>query len=98
LHLTIILSNSIIEFTCFDIGGQKKIRALWHHYFEGVDAIIYVVDVGDKKRLDEACSELCDILKHPFLLQAAVVVYANKQDIKNCATSYEVTVSSSLPY
>jgi hypothetical protein len=21
-----------IEFTCWDIGGQKKIRALWHHY------------------------------------------------------------------
>ena len=32
-----------INFTVWDVGGQDKIRKLWHHYFTGTDAIIYVV-------------------------------------------------------
>jgi GTPase SAR1 family protein len=32
-----------IEFNCWDVGGQKKIRKLWHHYFQGTDAVIFVV-------------------------------------------------------
>jgi len=55
-----------------------------------------VIDSGDRKRLDEACSELCELLKHPYLLQAAVLVYANKQDVKNSATSYEVKENSTI--
>ena len=77
-------------FTCFDIGGQKKIRGLWYHYYEGTDAIIYVIDVSDRKRLDDSCRELCELLRHPYLANAALLVYANKQDVKNCATSCEV--------
>ena len=43
-----------IEFNAWDIGGQKKIRALWHHYFSGSDAVIFVVDSNDRERMEEA--------------------------------------------
>jgi len=40
----------------WDVGGQKKIRMLWHHYFRGSHALIFVVDSNDRERFDEgAC-------------------------------------------
>jgi ADP-ribosylation factor protein 6 len=41
-----------LQFTVWDIGAQGKIIGLWHHYFEGTDALIYVVDSADEERLD----------------------------------------------
>jgi len=42
-----------IEFMVMDMGGQDKIRALWSHYYEGGDAIIFVVDSADDERIGE---------------------------------------------
>ena len=36
-----------LSFTCFDIGGQDKIRKLWHNYYKGADAVVVVVDSYD---------------------------------------------------
>ncbi len=43
-----------LNFTIWDIGGQKKIRDLWMHYFHGSKAIIYVLDSSDEDRIGEA--------------------------------------------
>merc|ERR1712031_133200 len=42
----------------WDIGGQSTIRPYWKNYFENTDALIYVVDSSDRRRLDEASEEL----------------------------------------
>ena len=42
-----------IEFNCWDIGGQFKLRSLWSHYFDNVDALVYVVDSADVDRINE---------------------------------------------
>jgi len=36
-----------LNFTVWDIGGQTRLRDLWHHYYDGSDAIIYVLDASD---------------------------------------------------
>ena len=36
------------EYLMFDIAG--KVRSLWSHYYETVDAFIFVIDVNDKTR------------------------------------------------
>jgi GTPase SAR1 family protein len=38
-----------LEFLVFDIGG--KVRSLWSHYYENIDAIIFVIDSTDKERV-----------------------------------------------
>lgn len=38
-----------LEFLIYDIGG--KARSLWVHYYDNLDAIIFVVDSTDKDRL-----------------------------------------------
>ena len=70
-----------IEMNCWDIGGQEKIRRLWYHYYEGADAVIFVVDSNDPERLSEAKEELYAIMAHDSLRNASLLVYANKQDL-----------------
>ena len=70
-----------IEMTCWDIGGQKKIRGLWYHYYHETDAVIFVVDSCDPDRIAEAKEELDAILGNDILRDACILVYANKQDL-----------------
>ena len=41
----------------WDIGGQKAIRKYWENYFDATDALIYVIDSADSKRVEE-CQEV----------------------------------------
>lgn len=69
-----------VEMTCWDIGGQKKIRALWRYYYQGTDAVIFVVDSTDRNRMEEAKEELFCAMNDDLLQNAKLLVYANKQD------------------
>eukprot|EP01117_Protostelium_nocturnum_P007258 TRINITY_DN2596_c0_g1_i1.p1 TRINITY_DN2596_c0_g1~~TRINITY_DN2596_c0_g1_i1.p1 ORF type:complete len:180 (+),score=52.53 TRINITY_DN2596_c0_g1_i1:308-847(+) len=75
-----------ISFTMWDVGGQEKIRALWRHYYSGVQGLIYVVDSADVERLDEAKEELQLMMGEPELRDTAVLVLANKQDLPGAAS------------
>ncbi len=65
----------------WDVGGQKKIRMLWHHYFSGSNALIFMVDSNDRDRIDEAREELFGLLTDDALHGVPVLVFANKQDL-----------------
>ena len=80
-----------INFTVWDVGGQTKIRPLWQHYFENSDAVIFVVDSQDRGRLAEAKEELDGVLNDDRLRNATLLVFNNKQDMPNAATTTEVT-------
>ncbi|TMW59754.1 hypothetical protein Poli38472_004823 [Pythium oligandrum] len=79
-----------IEFTAWDIGGQSKLRSLWRFYFQGCDAIVYVVDSTDRDRIDEAALELQRVFQHEELRDAKLLVYANKQDQPGCVSAQEL--------
>src|SRR3989338_6144511 len=42
-----VLKYKKVTFRVFDIGGQDKIRKLWRHYYQGTNAIIFIVDSND---------------------------------------------------
>ena len=75
----------------WDIGGQEKIRPLWKHYYQGTDAVIFVVDSNDRERVEEAAEELQKLLSEEPLKNACVLVYANKQDLPNALSVSELT-------
>lgn len=79
-----------IDFNCWDVGGQKKIRVLWHHYFEGTDAVIFVVDSNDRDRIAEVQEELYSVMNHDLLRGAKLLIYANKQDLPNSMSTSEI--------
>eukprot|EP00736_Rhodelphis_marinus_P005288 Rmarinus@m.21067 len=70
-----------VSFTVWDVGGQNKIRRLWHHYYANVAAVIYVVDSSDTDRMKEARDELHAALSDDRLRNASLLVLANKQDL-----------------
>jgi len=70
-----------ISFTVWDVGGQAKIRALWKHYYQNTQALVYVVDSNDVERVNEAAEELHSMLQYDDLRDATVLILANKQDL-----------------
>ena len=80
-----------IDFTVWDVGGQTKLRALWQHYFENTDALIYVVDSSDRNRFEEATEELHHILNDDRMREASVLVFSNKSDLPGSCSTAEVT-------
>jgi small GTP-binding protein len=76
-----------LDFTIWDVGGQKKIRDLWIHYFSNNHAIIYIVDSSDRERIEEAKETLQWILSSEELRGAPLLVLANKQDLGVYTTS-----------
>jgi GTPase SAR1 family protein len=47
----------------WDIGGQKALREYWGNYFANTDALVYVIDSADTKRVKEAGEELEKLLQ-----------------------------------
>merc|ERR1712054_544421 len=48
-----------VVFTTWDLGngGRDKSRALWRHYYQGTNAIVFVVDSTDRDRIEDAREE-----------------------------------------
>ncbi|KAI9732632.1 MAG: Arf GTPase arl1 [Cirrosporium novae-zelandiae] len=63
-----------------DLGGQDKIRPYWRCYYANTAAVIFVIDSTDIDRLNMASDELAAMLNEEELRDAALLVFANKQD------------------
>ncbi|XP_061417316.1 uncharacterized protein LOC133348493 [Lethenteron reissneri] len=79
-----------VTFTVWDVGGQQKIRALWRHYFQNTDGLLFVLDSADRERFPEALKELDAILDSPEMTRVPFVLLANKQDLPRAAATAEV--------
>ncbi|KAI8375493.1 ADP-ribosylation factor family-domain-containing protein [Blakeslea trispora] len=79
-----------IKFQVWDLGGQTSIRPYWRCYYSNTDAIIYVVDSVDKDRMQTSREELHAMLEEDELKDAALLVFANKQDMEGALSSAEV--------
>ena len=78
-------------FTVWDVGGQDKIRSLWRHYYQNTDAVIFVVDSNDAGRFEDARQEIEKMLEQDELRDAALLVFANKQDLPNAKNSAQIS-------
>lgn len=63
-----------------DLGGQTSIRPYWRCYYANTAAVIFVVDSTDIERLSMASEELAAMLNEDELREAALLIFANKQD------------------
>ncbi|KAG1678047.1 hypothetical protein FOA52_000843 [Chlamydomonas sp. UWO 241] len=79
-----------VMFTVWDVGGQEKLRPLWRHYFNNTDGLIFVVDCQDRERIGKSAAEFQAIIQDPLMLRSAILVFANKQDMRGCMTPAEV--------
>lgn len=68
--------------TMWDVGGQAT--KLWKHYFDQIDAIIFVIDSTSSDRiLAKASNELIKLSNDPALDKVPILILLNKQDLKD---------------
>lgn len=79
-----------LRMTLWDIGGQDRLRGLWRHYYENTNGVIFVLDSADRDRLHIACDEVQKMMAEPALDNAALIVFANKQDLRGSLSSSDV--------
>ena len=65
----------------WDLGGQQILRTIWKKYYQECHGIIYVVDVTDDSRLEEAANSF-SILKTQVFLISINYIYL-RRDIKS---------------
>lgn len=85
-----------MRFQVWDLGGQDMLRQTWKTYFINTHALIMVVDSSDVKRLDLARTELHSVLHSDELRNSCVLIFANKQDLKEALTAAELSEALAL--
>lgn len=85
------------QLNVWDVGGQREIRAYWRNYFEGTDALVYVIDSADVERLEEVAAELARLLgEEEKLAGVPLLVFANKQDLLSAMSAADIAIGLDL--
>ncbi|XP_006068602.1 putative ADP-ribosylation factor-like protein 5C isoform X4 [Bubalus bubalis] len=79
------------HFLMWDIGGQESLRSTWNTYYSNTEFIILVIDSTDRDRLLTTREELYKMLAHEALRDASILIFANKQDMKDSMTIMEIS-------
>ena len=80
-----------VNVTMWDVGGGCKIKMLWRHYYQNTQLVIFVIDSTDKDRIDEAKEEVHKLMSEEELIDAPLLIFANKQDSNGCMSVAEIT-------
>lgn len=97
-NVEIVRPYKDVSYKIWDVSGKEHIRPLWKAYARQTDAIIFVVDSTNEERMDEAKEELHNLVNCAQLNGAPILVFANKQDLPNALTPFEVTQKLSLTH
>ncbi|CAG7825256.1 unnamed protein product [Allacma fusca] len=91
-----VQTDSGFRLNVWDVGGQRNIRPYWTNYLENADALIYVIDSADKKRLNESGEILFDLLEDEKMAGVPLIVFGNKQDLADAASTADIARSLNL--
>ncbi|MFH4975312.1 hypothetical protein AB6A40_002021 [Gnathostoma spinigerum] len=80
-----------IHFIMWDIGGQESLRASWSSYYMNTHFVIVVIDSTDCDRLNVIKRQLYSMLSDDDLAKAAILVFANKQDVNGAMSAAQIS-------
>ena len=86
-----------VHLVVWDLGGQSGLRVIWNKYFADANAVIYVVDASDTARVNENRSELDKVLNDHELVDAPILIAANKQDKSAALDEAKIRSALGLP-
>jgi ADP-ribosylation factor-like protein 3 len=78
------------ELSVWDVGGRRDVRGYWRAYYSRVQTIIFVIDAGDRRRMQEASDVLMQLLDEEALVGMPLLVLANKQDLAGALPAGEI--------
>merc|ERR1712054_678286 len=80
-----------IQFSMFDVGGQRNERRKWIHCFDNVDCVVFVASLSEfdqmlyedetKNRLDEALELFAQIVNSKWFKNCSIILFLNKKDL-----------------
>jgi len=80
-----------IQFSMFDVGGQRNERRKWIHCFDNVNAVVFVASCSEfdqklfedetQNRLDEAIQLFDQICNSKWFKSTAMILFLNKKDL-----------------
>ncbi|CAO2645109.1 ADP-ribosylation factor-like protein 5C [Lemmus lemmus] len=79
------------HFLLWNLRGQDTLRASWDTYYSSAEFIIFVIDSTDRNRLLTTPEELYKMLAHEALQDASILIFANKQDVKDSMSTAELS-------
>eukprot|EP00128_Syssomonas_multiformis_P011903 Colp12_sorted_trinity150504_noHs@5773 len=80
-----------LHFLMWDVGGQESLRASWATYYSNAKFVIVVIDSTDRERIGLIKAELYSMLAHEDLRKSHVLIFANKQDVKQAMSAAEIS-------
>lgn len=69
-----------LNFIVWDVGLHSTMIKLWHHYFAGTEALIYVIDSSDVERIPFAATVFENVINYKEMPICPILVLANKID------------------
>jgi GTPase SAR1 family protein len=89
------LTHKRYNFTFWDVGGQAT--KLWKHYFDKIDAVVFVIDSTDEEILLFAKDEFKRLLKDESLSTIPFLLLFNKcDDALNAKSNEELSARLEL--
>jgi small GTP-binding protein len=79
-----------ININSWDIGGRMKINKLEKYYYEGANALIFVIDSSDKERFPDIKDLIKKYSEEELLKNLSILIFANKQDIPGSLNCSEI--------
>jgi len=79
-----------VSIKVWDLGGQKKFRAMWERYCRKNDAIVFMVDAADPNSFSNAKKELHSLLQSPSLATIPLLLLFNKSDLADARPANEI--------
>uniref|UniRef100_A0A2R9B5T0 ARF like GTPase 5C n=1 Tax=Pan paniscus TaxID=9597 RepID=A0A2R9B5T0_PANPA len=79
------------HFFMWDIVRPEALSFIWNTYYSNTEFIILVIDSTDRDRLLTTREELYKMLAHEALRDASVLIFANKQDVKDSMRMVEIS-------
>jgi ADP-ribosylation factor-like protein 3 len=80
----------------WDLGGQRVIRGYWQNYYDHTDALLFVIDSSDRRRLVESADQLKELIEDERLTHIPLIVFANKQDLLHALPAEEIAETLGL--
>jgi len=85
-----------IRFLMWDLGGQEILRPSWNTFYINSHAVVLVVDSTDRERIGIVNEELMRMLSNENLSSSIILVFANKQDLKDAMSAAEISTALGL--
>ena len=79
-----------INLNIIDMPSRKFFYQYWHYYYEGTDAIIFMIDGSDDGRIEEVKECFQKLLKEKNLKNVPILTYDNKADLMDCLGPDEI--------